>query len=179
MSVIVGRACRTCGTASANPPPHPLRHVEDSLTYDHPFRKCATAVGDVLGRYHHGDANVYDALVRLAQDFSMRCITIDGHAFGSVDGDPDLPVHEARMSHRRRMLRDIDKETVDWDPSDETARAQGPPPVLQPAGQRLFRHRRGHSHQHLALNMREVISAVICVLDDQRHIVRPDAARRG
>ena len=102
---------------------------EDNLTHDKPFRKCATAVGDVLGRYHpHGDGSVYDALVRLAQDFSMRYPLIDGHGnFGSVDGDPPAAYRytEARMARMAdEMLRDIDKETVDWDPNFDESRKE-------------------------------------------------------
>ncbi|MFR4560930.1 MAG: DNA gyrase subunit A [Flavonifractor plautii] len=99
---------------------------EDNLTSDKPFKKSATCVGDVLGRYHpHGDQSVYDALVRLAQDFSMRYMLVDGHGnFGSVDGDPPAAYRytEARLSKLSdEMLRDIEKDTVDWDPNfDET-----------------------------------------------------------
>ena len=127
MSVIVGRALPD--VRDGLKPVH--RRIlyamyEDNLTYDHPFRKCATAVGDVLGRYHpHGDASVYDALVRLAQDFSMRYPLVDGHGnFGSIDGDPPAAYRytEARMSKLSdEMLRDIEKDTVDSDPNfDET-----------------------------------------------------------
>ena len=127
MSVIVGRALPD--VRDGLKPVH--RRIlyamyEDGLTRDKPYRKCATAVGDVLGRYHpHGDASVYDALVRLAQDFSMRYPLIDGHGnFGSVDGDPPAAYRytEARMARMaEEMLRDIDKDTVDWDPNfDET-----------------------------------------------------------
>lgn len=92
---------------------------EDSLTPDKPYRKCATSVGDVLGRYHpHGDASVYDALVRMAQDFSLRYPLIDGHGnFGSIDGDPPAAYRytESRMSKMSlSMLTDIDKDTVDF-----------------------------------------------------------------
>lgn len=92
---------------------------EDGLTPDKPFRKCATSVGDVLGRYHpHGDASVYDALVRLAQSFSMRYVLVDGHGnFGSIDGDPPAAYRytEARMSKiAQYMVADIGKDTVDW-----------------------------------------------------------------
>ncbi|MBP5165867.1 MAG: DNA gyrase subunit A, partial [Oscillospiraceae bacterium] len=120
MSVIVGRALPD--VRDGLKPVH--RRIlyamyEDGLTYDKPVRKCATAVGDVLGRYHpHGDASVYDALVRMAQDFSMRYPLIDGHGnFGSVDGDPPAAYRytEARMSKlSAEMLRDIEKETVDF-----------------------------------------------------------------
>ncbi len=95
---------------------------EDGFTPDKAHRKCATTVGDVLGRYHpHGDGSVYDALVRLAQDFSLRYPLVDGHGnFGSVDGDPPAAYRytEARMSKiSMHMLTDIDKETVDFAPN--------------------------------------------------------------
>ncbi len=95
---------------------------ENGLTPDKPYRKCADTVGSVLGRYHpHGDASVYDALVRLAQNFSMRYMLVDGHGnFGSVDGDPPAAYRytEARMSKAAVvMLRDIDKNTVDFQPN--------------------------------------------------------------
>ena len=95
---------------------------EDGLTPDKPYRKSATTVGDVLGRYHpHGDASVYDALVRLAQDFSMRYMLVDGHGnFGSIDGDPPAAYRytEARMSKIAEvMLTDIEKNTVDFMPN--------------------------------------------------------------
>ncbi len=129
MSVIVGRALPD--VRDGLKPVH--RRIlyamyEDNLTHDKPFRKCATAVGDVLGRYHpHGDQSVYDALVRLAQDFSMRYMLIDGHGnFGSVDGDPPAAYRytEARLAKiSEEMLREIEKDTVDWDPNfDETRR---------------------------------------------------------
>ncbi|MEL4107104.1 DNA gyrase subunit A [Oscillospiraceae bacterium WX1] len=120
MSVIVGRALPD--VRDGLKPVH--RRIlysmyEDNLTSDKPFRKSATAVGNVLGRYHpHGDASVYDALVRLAQDFSMRYTLVDGHGnFGSIDGDPPAAYRytEARMSKiSNELLRDIEKETVDW-----------------------------------------------------------------
>ena len=95
---------------------------ENNLMPDKPYRKCADTVGSVLGRYHpHGDASVYDALVRLAQDFSMRYMLVDGHGnFGSVDGDPPAAYRytEARMSKLAvQMLQDIDKDTVDFKPN--------------------------------------------------------------
>ena len=99
---------------------------ELNLFADKPYRKCARIVGDVLGKYHpHGDSAVYMALVRLAQDFSIRCPLVDGHGnFGSVDGDPPAAQRytEARLSKiAGEMLRDIDKETVDWYPNfDDT-----------------------------------------------------------
>ncbi len=99
---------------------------ELNLYSDKPHRKCARIVGDVLGKYHpHGDSSVYDALVRLAQDFSINEPLVDGHGnFGSVDGDPPAAMRytEARLSKiASEMLRDIDKETVDWYPNfDDT-----------------------------------------------------------
>ena len=130
MSVIIGRALPD--VRDGLKPVH--RRIlyamyEDNLTHDKAFRKCATAVGDVLGRYHpHGDASVYDAMVRLAQDFSMRYMLVDGHGnFGSVDGDPPAAYRytEARMSKiANEMLRDIDKETVDWDPNFDESRKE-------------------------------------------------------
>ena len=95
---------------------------ENALWPEKAYRKCADTVGSVLGRYHpHGDASVYDALVRLAQDFSMRYMLIDGHGnFGSVDGDPPAAYRytEARMSKLSvEMLKDIEKDTVDFSPN--------------------------------------------------------------
>lgn len=95
---------------------------ENNLYPDKPYRKCADTVGAVLGRYHpHGDASVYDAMVRLAQNFSMRYMLVDGHGnFGTVDGDPAAAYRytESRMSKiSMRMLQDIDKDTVDFDPN--------------------------------------------------------------
>ena len=108
---------------------------ELGLTSDKPFRKCALIVGDVLGKYHpHGDSSVYDALVRLAQDFSIRCTLVDGHGnFGSVDGDPPAAYRytEARLSKiANEMIRDIDKKTVDFYPNFDDTREQ---PVVLPA----------------------------------------------
>ena len=95
---------------------------EDGFTPDKPYRKCATTVGEVLGKYHpHGDSSVYDALVRMAQDFSLRYMMVDGHGnFGSIDGDPPAAYRytEARMSKMAQyMLSDIDKNTVDFMPN--------------------------------------------------------------
>ena len=106
---------------------------EDNLTPDKPYKKCATTVGNVLGRYHpHGDSSVYDALVRLAQDFSMRYTLVDGHGnFGSVDGDPPAAYRytESKMSKISvEMLTDIDKETVDFIPNYDDSRKE--PSVL-------------------------------------------------
>ena len=138
MSVIVGRALPD--VRDGLKPVH--RRIlyamyEDGLTVDKPFKKSATCVGDVLGRYHpHGDASVYDALVRLAQDFSMRYPLVDGHGnFGSVDGDPPAAYRytEARMSRLSdEMLRDIEKDTVDWDPNFDETRKE--PRVLPSRG---------------------------------------------
>ena len=139
MSVIVGRALPD--VRDGLKPVH--RRIlyamyEDNLTHDRPFKKSATCVGDVLGRYHpHGDQSVYDALVRLAQDFSMRYMLVDGHGnFGSVDGDPPAAYRytEARLARiSEEMLRDIDKETVDWDPNfDESRRGPGSSPPASP-----------------------------------------------
>ena len=127
MSVIVGRALPD--VRDGLKPVH--RRIlysmyESGLSSDKPFKKSATCVGDVLGRYHpHGDQSVYDALVRLAQDFSMRYMLVEGHGnFGSVDGDPPAAYRytEARLSKiSEEILRDLEKETVDWDPNfDET-----------------------------------------------------------
>ena len=196
MSVIVGRALPD--VRDGLKPVH--RRIlyamyEDNLTYDHPFRKCATAVGDVLGRYHpHGDASVYDALVRLAQDFSMRYMLIDGHGnFGSVDGDPPAAYRytEARMSRiADEMLRDIDKETVDWDPNYDETRKE--PKVLPSRFPNLLVNGSSGIAVGMATNipphnMREVIGAVICVLDDpeatlgdlMQHIKGPDFPTKG
>lgn len=106
---------------------------EDGLTSDKPFRKCATTVGSVLGRYHpHGDASVYDALVRLAQNFSMRYKLVDGHGnFGSIDGDPPAAYRytEARMSKMAQyMVTDIGKDTIDFDSNFDDTRKE--PKVL-------------------------------------------------
>ena len=108
---------------------------ELGLTSDKPYRKCALIVGDVLGKYHpHGDSSVYDALVRLAQDFSIRCTLVDGHGnFGSVDGDPPAAYRytEARLSKiANEMIRDIDKNTVDFYPNFDDTREQ---PVVLPS----------------------------------------------
>lgn len=108
---------------------------ELGLTPDKPYRKCAMVVGEVLSKYHpHGDSSVYDALVRLAQDFSIRCPLVDGHGnFGSVDGDPAAAYRytEARLSRiALEMIRDIDKRTVDFYPNFDDTREQ---PVVLPS----------------------------------------------
>ena len=108
---------------------------ENNLDADHEYRKSATTVGDVLGSYHpHGDASVYDAMVRLAQDFSLRYPLVDGQGnFGSVDGDPPAAYRytEARMKRiSDEMLRDIDKETVDFQPNFDERKQE---PVVLPS----------------------------------------------
>ena len=196
MSVIVGRALPD--VRDGLKPVH--RRIlyamyEDGLTSDKPFKKSATCVGDVLGRYHpHGDASVYDALVRLAQDFSMRYMLVDGHGnFGSIDGDPPAAYRytEARMSKLAgEMLRDIEKETVDWDPNfDETRRE---PRVLPSRFPNLLVNGSSGIAVGMATNipphnLREVIGACICVLDDpnatlsdlMEHVKGPDFPTKG
>jgi DNA gyrase subunit A len=108
---------------------------EINLFSDKPYKKCARIVGEVLGKYHpHGDTSVYDALVRLAQDFSIRCPLVDGHGnFGSVDGDPPAAMRytEARLSSiSNEMLRDIDKDTIDFYPNFDDTQKQ---PVVLPS----------------------------------------------
>ncbi|MCD8117769.1 MAG: DNA gyrase subunit A [Oscillospiraceae bacterium] len=176
MSVIVGRALPD--VRDGLKPVH--RRIlyamyEDGLTRDKPYRKCATAVGDVLGRYHpHGDASVYDALVRLAQDFSMRYPLIDGHGnFGSVDGDPPAAYRytEARMAKMAdEMLRDIDKDTVDWDPNFDETRKE--PRVLPSRFPNLLVNGSSGIAVGMATNipphnLTEVINAAICVLENE------------
>ena len=196
MSVIVGRALPD--VRDGLKPVH--RRIlysmyESGLTHDKPFKKSATCVGDVLGKYHpHGDASVYDALVRLAQDFSMRYPLVDGHGnFGSIDGDPPAAYRytEARLARLAdEMLRDIEKETVDWDPNfDETLRE---PKVLPSRFPNLLVNGSSGIAVGMATNipphnMREVIDATIRVLDDpeaslsdlMEHIKGPDFPTRG
>ena len=168
---------------------------EDNLTSDRPFKKSATCVGDVLGRYHpHGDASVYDALVRLAQDFSMRYMLVDGHGnFGSVDGDPPAAYRytEARLSKiSNEMLRDIEKDTVNWDPNFDESRKE--PRVLPSRFPNLLVNGSSGIAVGMATNipphnLREVIGACICVLDNpeatlsdlMEHIKGPDFPTRG
>ena len=196
MSVIVGRALPD--VRDGLKPVH--RRIlyamyEDNLTSDRPFRKSATCVGDVLGRYHpHGDASVYDALVRLAQDFSMRYMLVDGHGnFGSVDGDPPAAYRytEARMSKMaNEMLRDIEKDTVDWDPNFDETRKE--PRVLPSRFPNLLVNGSSGIAVGMATNipphnLTEVINACICVLDDpeatladlMQHITGPDFPTKG
>ena len=196
MSVIVGRALPD--VRDGLKPVH--RRIlyamyEDNLTSDKPFKKSATCVGDELGRYHpHGDASVYDALVRLAQDFSMRYMLVDGHGnFGSVDGDPPAAYRytEARLSKiSDEMLRDIEKDTVDWDPNFDESRKE--PRVLPARFPNLLVNGSSGIAVGMATNipphnLREVINATICVLDDpectladlMEHVKGPDFPTKG
>ena len=196
MSVIVGRALPD--VRDGLKPVH--RRIlyamyEDGLTHDKPFKKSATCVGDVLGRYHpHGDASVYDALVRLAQNFSMRYVLVEGHGnFGSVDGDPPAAYRytEARLSKiSEEMLRDIEKDTVDWDPNFDESRKE--PRVLPSRFPNLLVNGSAGIAVGMATNipphnLREVIDATICVLEDpnatladlMEHVKGPDFPTRG
>ncbi len=147
---------------------------EENLTPDRPFRKSATAVGDVLGRYHpHGDASVYDALVRMAQDFSLRYVLVDGHGnFGSVDGDPPAAYRytEARMSKMAmHMMADIDKETVSFAPNYDNSRKE--PEVLPSRFPNLLVNGSAGIAVGMATNipphnLGEVIDATVCVIDN-------------
>ena len=196
MSVIVGRALPD--VRDGLKPVH--RRIlyamyEDGLTSDKPFKKSATCVGDVLGRYHpHGDASVYDALVRMAQSFSMRAPLIDGHGnFGDVDGNPPAAYRytEARMAKLAgEMLRDIDKETVDWEPNFDESRSE--PRVLPSRFPNLLVNGSSGIAVGMATNipphnLSEVIDACVRVLDDpevdlfglMEHIKGPDFPTRG
>ena len=196
MSVIVGRALPD--VRDGLKPVH--RRIlyamyEDNLTTDKPFKKSATCVGYVLGRYHpHGDQSVYDALVRLAQDFSMRYMLVDGHGnFGSVDGDPPAAYRytEARLSKiSNEMLRDIDKETVDWDPNFDESRKE--PRVLPSRFPNLLVNGSSGIAVGMATNipphnLREVINACLCILENpeatmadlMEHIQGPDFPTRA
>ena len=196
MSVIVGRALPD--VRDGLKPVH--RRIlyamyEDNLTADKPFKKSATCVGDVLGRYHpHGDASVYDALVRLAQDFSMRYMLVDGHGnFGSVDGDPPAAYRytEARLSKiSNEMLRDLEKDTVNWDPNFDESRKE--PRVLPSRFPNLLVNGSSGIAVGMATNipphnLTEVINACLCVLDNpeatladlMEHLPGPDFPTRG
>ena len=168
---------------------------EDNLTSDKPFKKSATCVGDVLGKYHpHGDISVYDAMVRLAQDFSMRYMLVEGHGnFGSVDGDPPAAYRytEARLSKiSNKMLEDIDKDTVDWGPNFDESRKE---PRSLPS---RFPNLLVNGSQGIAVgmttsipphNLGEVIDACVCVLDNSeatlddlmQHVHGPDFPTKG
>ena len=196
MSVIVGRALPD--VRDGLKPVH--RRIlyalyEDNLTSDKPFKKSATCVGDVLGRYHpHGDASVYDAMVRLAQSFSMRYMLVDGHGnFGSVDGDPPAAYRytEARLSKiSNEMLRDIDKDTVDWDPNFDETRKE--PRVLPSRFPNLLVNGSSGIAVGMATNipphnLTEVINACVCVLDNpdaqlndlMQYVKGPDFPTKG
>jgi len=196
MSVIVGRALPD--VRDGLKPVH--RRIlytmyESGLTSDKPFKKSATCVGDVLGKYHpHGDASVYDAMVRLAQNFSMRYVLVDGHGnFGSVDGDPAAAYRytEARLSKlSNEMLRDIDKDTVNWDPNFDESRKE--PRVLPSRFPNLLVNGSSGIAVGMATNipphnLTEVINACVCVLDDSEatlpdlmeHISGPDFPTGG
>ena len=196
MSVIIGRALPD--VRDGLKPVH--RRIlyslhESGLTADKPFRKSATCVGDVIGKYHpHGDASVYDAMVRLAQDFSMRYVLVDGHGnFGDVDGNPPAAYRytEARMSKiSEEMLRDIEKDTVDWDPNFDESRKE--PRVLPSRFPNLLVNGSSGIAVGMATNipphnLTEVINACVCVLDNpeadlndlMEHISGPDFPTRG
>ena len=196
MSVIVGRALPD--VRDGLKPVH--RRIlytmyESGLTSDKPFKKSATCVGDVLGKYHpHGDASVYDAMVRLAQDFSMRYMLVDGHGnFGSIDGDPPAAYRytEARLSKlSNEMLRDIDKDTVNWDPNFDESRKE--PRVLPSRFPNLLVNGSSGIAVGMATNipphnLSEVINACVAVLDDpecsmvdlMEHISGPDFPTGG
>ena len=196
MSVIVGRALPD--VRDGLKPVH--RRIlytmyESGLTSDKPFKKSATCVGDVLGKYHpHGDASVYDAMVRLAQNFSMRYVLVDGHGnFGDVDGNPAAAYRytEARMSKlSNEMLRDIDKETVNWDPNFDESRKE--PRVLPSRFPNLLVNGSSGIAVGMATNipphnLTEVINACVAVIDDpectmidlMEHVTGPDFPTGG
>ena len=196
MSVIVGRALPD--VRDGLKPVH--RRIlytmyESGLTSDKPFKKSATCVGDVLGKYHpHGDGSVYDAMVRLAQNFSMRYLLVDGHGnFGDVDGNPAAAYRytEARMSKlSNQMLRDIDKDTVNWDPNFDESRLE--PRVLPSRFPNLLVNGSTGIAVGMATNipphnLTEVINACVAVLDDpevsmadlMEHISGPDFPTGG
>ena len=196
MSVIVGRALPD--VRDGLKPVH--RRIlysmyESGLTSDKPFKKSATCVGEVMGHYHpHGDASIYDAVVRLAQKFSMRYTLVEGHGnFGNVDGDPPAAPRytEARLAKvANEMLRDIDKDTVDWDPNfDESLKE---PRVLPSRFPNLLVNGSSGIAVGMATNipphnLKEVINAAICVLDNEHatladlmeHVKGPDFPTRG
>ena len=168
---------------------------ENNLYPDRPYRKCATTVGDVLGHYHpHGDASVYDAMVRLAQPFSLRHPLVDGHGnFGSIDGDPPAAYRytESRMSKTAmKMLDDIKKDTVDYAPNfDDTTKE----PVVLPA---RFPNLLVNGSSGIAVgmatnipphNMKEVVEGMCCLIDNpdaqldelMQHIKGPDFPTAG
>ena len=196
MSVIVGRALPD--VRDGLKPVH--RRIlytmyEDGLTSDKKYKKSATTVGSVLGSYHpHGDSSVYDAMVRLAQDFSMRYMLVDGQGnFGSVDGDPAAAYRytEARLSKlSNEMLRDIDKETVNWDPNFDESKKE--PRVLPSRFPNLLVNGSSGIAVGMATNipphnLTEVINACVAVIDDpecsmvdlMEHVSGPDFPTGG
>ena len=196
MSVIVGRALPD--VRDGLKPVH--RRIlytmyEDGLTSDKKYKKSATTVGSVLGSYHpHGDSSVYDAMVRLAQDFSMRYVLVDGQGnFGDIDGNPAAAYRytEARLSKlSNEMLRDIDKETVNWDPNFDESKKE--PRVLPSRFPNLLVNGSNGIAVGMATNipphnLTEVINACVCVLDDpectmvdlMEHITGPDFPTGG
>ena len=196
MSVIVGRALPD--VRDGLKPVHRrilYTMLESGLTSDKPFKKSATCVGDVLGKYHpHGDQSVYDAMVRLAQNFSMRYVLVDGHGnFGSVDGDPAAAYRytEARLSKlSNEMVRDIDKDTVNWDPNFDESRKE--PRVLPSRFPNLLVNGSSGIAVGMATNipphnLSEVINACVAVIDDpecsmvdlMEHVSGPDFPTGG
>ena len=196
MSVIVGRALPD--VRDGLKPVHRrilYTMLESGLTSDKPFKKSATCVGDVLGKYHpHGDQSVYDAMVRLAQNFSMRYVLVDGHGnFGSVDGDPAAAYRytEARLSKlSNEMVRDIDKDTVNWDPNFDESRKE--PRVLPSRFPNLLVNGSSGIAVGMATNipphnLTEVINACVAVIDDpecsmvdlMEHVTGPDFPTGG
>ena len=196
MSVIVGRALPD--VRDGLKPVH--RRIlytmyESGLTHDKKHKKSVTSVGDVLGRYHpHGDSSVYEAMVRMAQDFSMRYTLVDGQGnFGDIDGNPAAAYRytEARLEKLAdEMLRDIDKETVNWDPNFDETRKE--PRVLPSRFPNLLVNGSNGIAVGMATNipphnLTEVINACVCVLDDpevtmpdlMEHISGPDFPTGG
>ena len=196
MSVIVGRALPD--VRDGLKPVH--RRIlytmyEDGLTSDKKYKKSATTVGSVLGSYHpHGDSSVYDAMVRLAQDFSMRYMLVDGQGnFGDIDGNPPAAYRytEARLSKlSNEMLRDIDKDTVNWDPNFDESKKE--PRVLPSRFPNLLVNGSSGIAVGMATNipphnLTEVINACVCVLDDpeasmadlMEHVSGPDFPTGG
>ena len=196
MSVIVGRALPD--VRDGLKPVH--RRIlytmyEGGLTYDKKHKKSVTSVGDVLGKYHpHGDSSVYDAMVRLAQDFSMRYTLVDGQGnFGDIDGNPPAAYRytEARLSKlSNEMLRDIDKDTVNWDPNFDETRKE--PRVLPSRFPNLLVNGSNGIAVGMATNipphnLTEVINACVAVIDDpecsmvdlMEHVSGPDFPTGG
>ncbi len=196
MSVIVGRALPDVRDGLKPVHRRVLFGMHDSgMQPNRPYRKCARIVGDVMGNFHpHGDASIYDALVRLAQDFSIRYLLVDGHGnFGSVDGDSAAAMRytECRLARiATEMLRDIDAETVDWTPNYDESRTE---PVVLPS---RFPNLLVNGSSGIAVgmatnipphNLREAISATVALIDDpslssidlMRYIKGPDFPTGG